>query len=140
MSDGSRTIKQIRGEVILGVVIGNVARDHSMIARLRIRLKVGFDPHTPHDLWALAICLVRSATCGYRQSLLKCRVGFHNGHTLKPDPYSVTPFMSSTLSFILSSKDEMCHRNVSPEGLESSFLFYQIFTDLHLIICTYHSL
>jgi hypothetical protein len=45
MSDGSRTIKRIRGEVILGVVIGNVARDHSMIARLRVRLKVGFDPH-----------------------------------------------------------------------------------------------
>jgi hypothetical protein len=46
MSDGSRTIKRIRGEVILGVVIGNVARDHSMIARLRVRLKVGFDPHS----------------------------------------------------------------------------------------------
>ena len=45
MSDGSRTIKRIHGEVILGVVIGNVARDHSMIARLRVRLKVGFDPH-----------------------------------------------------------------------------------------------
>ena len=62
----------------------------------------------------------------------------HNA--LKPDQYSATPFMSSTLSFVLSSKDEMCHRNVSPEGLESSFSFHQIFTDLHLIICTYHSL
>jgi hypothetical protein len=49
MSDGSRTIKRIRGEVILGVVIGNVARDHSMIARLRVRLKVGFDPHMTAD-------------------------------------------------------------------------------------------
>jgi len=46
----------------------------------------------------------------------------HNA--LKPDPYSATPFMSSMLSFVLSSKDKMCHINVSPEGLVSSFLFY----------------
>jgi hypothetical protein len=44
------------------------------------------------------------------------------------------------LSFVLSSKDKMCHISVSPEGLESRFLFYKIFTDLHFIICTYHSL
>jgi hypothetical protein len=48
--------------------------------------------------------------------------------------------MSSTLSFVLSSKGKMCHINVSPEGLESRFLFYKIPTDLHLTICIYHSL
>ena len=71
-------------------------------------------------------------------ALVSIMVPCHN--TLKPDPYSATLFMSSTLSFVLSSQDKMCHINVSPEGLESSFLFYKIFTDLHLIICTYHSL
>src|ERR1700734_830891 len=59
---------------------------------------------------------------------------------LKDDPYLVTPFMSSMLHFILSSKYKMCHINVSPEVLGSSFLFYEIFTDLHIIICTYHCL
>jgi hypothetical protein len=59
---------------------------------------------------------------------------------LKPDPYSATPFMSSILCFILSSKDEMCYINVSPEVLGRSFLFYKFFADLHIIICTYHCL
>jgi len=75
-----------------------------------------------------------------RQSATSVSIMVPCHNALKPDPYSATPFMSSTLSFVLSSKDKMCHINVSPEGLESSFLFYKIFTDLHLIICTYHSL
>ena len=79
-------------------------------------------------------------TSNPRQSAASVPIMVPCHNALKPDPYSATPFMSSTLSFVLSSKDKMCHINVSPEGLESSFLFYKIFTDLHLIICTYHSL
>jgi len=44
------------------------------------------------------------------------------------------------LHFVLSSKDKMCYINVSPEVLGSSFPFYKFFTDLHIIICTYHCL
>jgi len=62
----------------------------------------------------------------------------HNA--LKPDPYLATLFMSFTLSFVLSLKGQMCHINVFLEGLESRFLFHKIPTDLHLTICTYHSL
>jgi len=88
-------------------------------------------------------CKIRKLIVGTgnpRQSAASVSIMVPCHNALKPDPYSATPFMSSTLSFVLSSKDKMCHINVSPEGLESSFLFYKIFTDLHLIICTYHSL
>ena len=53
---------------------------------------------------------------------------------LKHDPYSATPFISSMLRFILSSKDKMCHINVSPEVLGSSLLFYKFFADLHITV------
>jgi len=75
-----------------------------------------------------------------RQSAASVSIMVPCHNTLKPDPYLATPFMSSTLSFVLSSKDKMCYINVSPEVLGCSFLFYKLFADLHTIICTYHCL
>ena len=59
MSGRPGIIKWIHGEVILCVVTGNVACDHSMIARLCVRLKVAFDPH---------MLLVENAGIAHRSS------------------------------------------------------------------------